>query len=73
MVPDAKTAVAIAIAVWNPVYGEKEIAAEKPFEAVLKSGKWTVTGSLPNGWDGGVATAIISKIDGRIIKIYHTK
>lgn len=73
IVPDAKTAIAIAIAVWNPVYGEKEIASEKPYQAVLTNDRWTVTGSVPKGWVGGVATAVIAKRDGRVIKIYHTK
>jgi len=73
MVPNAETAIAIAIAVWNPVYGEKEIASEKPYHAVLKNGRWTVTSSVPQGWIGGAATAVISKRDGRVIKIYHTK
>jgi hypothetical protein len=73
IVPDAQTAIAIAIAVWNPVYGEKKIASEKPYQAVLNSGKWTITGSVPKGWAGGVATAVVSKRDGRVIKIYHTK
>jgi hypothetical protein len=73
IVPDAQTAIAIAVAVWNPVYGEKEIASEKPYQAVLTNRRWTVTGSVPNGWVGGVATAVIDKRDGRVIKIYHTK
>jgi hypothetical protein len=73
LVPDARTAVAIAVAVWSPVYGEKQIASEKPYNAVLKNGQWAVTGSLPRGAVGGTATAIIAKEDGRVIKIYHTK
>jgi hypothetical protein len=73
IVPDAKTAIAIAVAVWNPVYGEKELASEKLYSAVLRNGRWTVTSSVPNGWVGGAATAVISKVDGRVIKIYHTK
>jgi hypothetical protein len=73
IVPDAKTAIAIAVAVWNPVYGEKEIASEKPYSAVLQNGRWTVTSSVRKGWVGGAATAVISKIDGRVVKIYHTK
>lgn len=73
MVPDAATAISIAVAIWNPIYGEKEIASEKPYNAELKSGLWTVTGSVPRGWVGGVAAAVISKKDGRIIKVYHTK
>jgi len=73
IVPDAKTAIAIAVAVGNPVYGEEQIAAEMPFIATLKEGRWTVVGSLPKGAIGGVATAVISKKDGRVEKIYHTK
>ena len=34
-VPDAKTAIKIAVAVWEPIYGEKEIAREKPYRARL--------------------------------------
>jgi hypothetical protein len=73
IVPDAQTAIAIAIAVWNPVYGEKMIASERPFQAALNNGQWTITGSVPSGGVGGVATAVISKRDGRVIKLYHTK
>jgi hypothetical protein len=73
IVPDAQTAIAVAIAVWNPIYGVKEIASQKPYQAVLNNGQWTITGSLPKGWVGGVATAVISRKDGRVIKIYHTK
>jgi hypothetical protein len=70
-VPEEKTALAIAVAVWTPIYGEKQIESEKPYVATLSEGKWTVTGSLPKGWRGGVAIAVISKTDGRILRISH--
>ncbi len=73
-VPDEETAIAIAVAVWNPIYGKENIDAEKPFHANLKNGIWTVTGSLPKGFDkGGTAIAEISKEDGRILRIIHEK
>ena len=72
-VPDAKTALRIAVAVWSPIYGEKPIEGEKPFRATLKNGVWTVTGSLPPGFVGGVATARIAQRDGRILGVIHTK
>src|SRR6266850_494912 len=58
-VTDAKTAISIAIAVWEPIYGVKEIANEKPYRASLdrQHGIWTVEGSLPKGYHGGVAIA----------------
>ena len=73
LVPDSKTAISIAVAVWTPIYGEKQIAGQKPYSAVLSDGKWTVTGSLPKGWVGGVAIAVISRDDGRVLRVSHGK
>jgi hypothetical protein len=70
-VPNEETAVKIAVAVWIPIYGKKQIESEKPYKAVLKDGVWYIAGSLPKGWDGGVAEAEIVKEDGRIIRISH--
>src|SRR5205823_11567788 len=72
-VPDAATAIRIAVAVWEPIYGAKNIASEKPFRAVLNKGVWTVTGSLPENTPGGVAVAEISMRDGKILRISHGK
>lgn len=72
-VPDATTAIAIAVAAWIPIYGKKQIDGEKPYNAVLKDGVWTVSGSLPKGWVGGTAEALISQDDGRILRITHYK
>jgi hypothetical protein len=71
LVPDAKTAITIAVAVWTPIYGDKQIASEKPYVATLAGGKWTVTGSLPEGWLGGTAIAVISKSDGQVLRVSH--
>ncbi|MBU2590505.1 MAG: YbbC/YhhH family protein [Nitrospinae bacterium] len=70
-VPDEKTAIKIAVAVWNPIYGEKVIEGEKPYNAILKNGIWFVSGSLPKGWMGGVAEAEIVEETGQIIRISH--
>lgn len=71
-VPDAKTAIKIAVAVWEPIYGEKKIAYEKPYRTeLLTNTVWKVEGSLPEGWVGGVATAFIAKDDARILDVYH--
>lgn len=70
-VPDEETAVAIAVAVWSPIYGKEQIEKEKPYQAALKDGIWHVSGSLPEGWKGGVAEAEIAQEDGRILSISH--
>jgi NTF2 fold immunity protein len=72
-VPDAATAIKIAVAIWEPIYGAKLIASEKPFRAALHNGVWTVTGSLPKNIPGGVAVAEISKKDGTILRVSHSK
>jgi NTF2 fold immunity protein len=71
-VPNESTAIRIAEAVLSPIYGEDQIAKERPFAAVLKDGVWTVEGHLstPNG---GVALAEITKKDGRILRVTHGK
>jgi|SRR5580704_17798772 hypothetical protein len=70
-VPDAGTAIKIAVAIWSPIYGEKQISTEKPYNAVLTNGVWVVQGSLPKGLVGGVAVAEISKDDGKILRVSH--
>ena len=70
-VPDAKTAIKIAVAVWESIYGEAKIAGEKPYQAELTNGIWTVRGSHPAGTPGGAAIAEISKDDGRIVRVIH--
>ena len=72
-VPNKDVAIAIAVAVWEPIYGKDHIADEKPYRTTLAEGVWTVRGSLPEGMKGGVALAEISKTDGRIIRVSHGK
>src|SRR5947208_16914123 len=75
-VPDSATAVRIAVAVWIPIYGERQIMSEQPFVAKLKAGVWTVEGSLPPAPPGtvmlgGSAVVRIAKRDGRILFVTH--
>jgi hypothetical protein len=81
-VPDAVTAVKIAEAVLVPVFGEKQIDSERPFNAELKADVWTVSGTLhcPDAkggtttrCKGGVAVVKISKATGEILFMMHYK
>lgn len=72
-VPDETTAIRIAVAVWIPIYGQKEIQSQKPYHAKLNKGVWTVEGSLPKNTVGGVALAEISKDSGCILRVSHGK
>jgi len=71
-VPDAATAIRIAITVWEPIYGKKQIASEGPFHASLsKRDEWLVFGSLPVSFVGGTAQAVIRRSDGKVLVIQH--
>ena len=72
-VPNRETAIKIAIAVWEPICGAKEIAGEKPYQARLTNGVWIVEGTLLKDAFGGIAEARIAKNDGRILKVSHGK
>jgi hypothetical protein len=72
-VPDEATAIAIAVAVWVPIYGKENIEQKKPYIATLKDGIWYVAGSLPAGWKGGVPEAEIRKDNGQILRVTHGK
>jgi hypothetical protein len=73
VVPDARTAIRIALAVWGPIYGNHKIADEMPYIARLNNGVWTVEGSLPEGWRGGTAYIEINRADGKVLKVTHYK
>ena len=70
-VPDGVTAKRIAEAVWLPIYGKDAIESERPFNATLSDGIWTVTGYLPPDCCGGAAEIDIRKSDGKILRVYH--
>lgn len=72
-VPNEETAIRIAEAIWIPIYGKAKIESEKPFTATLSNGVWTVSGTLPKGYVGGVAIADISKESGCILRVIHEK
>jgi hypothetical protein len=72
-VRDAASAIRIAVAVWEPIYGKQNIASERPFQAKLHDGIWHVRGSLRRGWVGGVAEADIRQSDGKVLHITHGK
>jgi hypothetical protein len=70
-VPDEKTAISIAVAVWVPMYGAKQIESEKPYNATLKDGVWNVTSTLPRGKYVAMSEADISQDNGCILRVNH--
>lgn len=71
-VPDSTTAVRIATAVLDPIYGKAKIAAEKPWHVGLIDGVWTVVGTFNGRGNGGEAIVQIDKRTGAIKFVGHT-
>ncbi len=71
-VPDEKTAIKIAEAILAPIYGDQQVAGERPFHAVLVGGIWSVEGTLHSDL-GGVATVRLRRKDGAILSVIHGK
>jgi NTF2 fold immunity protein len=72
-VPDSRSAVAIAVAILTPVYGEAEINAAKPWHTGLKDGVWTVVGTFHGEGDGGSPVIQIEQSTGSIRFLGHTQ
>lgn len=71
-VPDKITAIRIAEAIWEPIYG-KSIYRKRPYVVKLKANTWIVEGNLPLNSEGGVPYIEIQKEDGKILKVMHEK
>ena len=75
--PNEETAIAIAVAVWSPIYGKDKIVQERPYKAKLEGNIWYVKGTLncPGSVRclGGVAEIEISKDSGKILRVSHGK
>jgi hypothetical protein len=73
-VPNQETAIAIAVAVWLPIYGKENIERQKPYVASLVNGVWVVEGTWSKDYThGGVAIAEISKSNGKVLRVSHGK
>jgi hypothetical protein len=71
-VPTETTAVTIAEAIAIAIYGEEQIAAQRPLKAILRKDVWTVQGTPPSGAvAGGVVEVRISKKDARVLSVTH--
>lgn len=74
VVPNQSTAIKIAEAVWKPIY-EDSLYAEFPIVAEYDgfTGIWTVRGTLPPNYVGGVPEIMIRAATGEVLYIMHGK
>jgi hypothetical protein len=69
---DKQSAIQIAEIVFVHVYG-KDVLKERPWNVSQKKGLFEISGSLPKGWDGGVATMKMNPKTAEVVELYHGK
>jgi ATP-dependent Clp protease ATP-binding subunit ClpA len=67
-VPDAQTAIRIAEAVWDPLYGTETVSKQRPFRADLIDDVWTIRGT-PSDPAQRSLIAKIERSDGRLLQL----
>jgi hypothetical protein len=66
-------AVDVCYAYMSNIYGKANIDRQKPYRIMETEGSWIIKGSLPVNFCGGVFEFEISKFDGKILKLIHTR
>ena len=71
-VPDTKTALRVGEAILTAVYGEQEIAKQRPLKVALVDKEvWLVWGTLDKRYLGGTGVVKISKRTGKVLFLAH--
>ncbi len=72
-VKDEQAAIEIAVREWTRMGLKEMIDQEKPYRGELVGEVWEVSGTAPKNWVGGLAYALISQKDGKVIAAWHDK
>lgn len=73
-IPNAKVAYEVAMDILYPIYGNKTMLAERPFNIELENNKyWIISGSLDSTEMGGVVEILLRKNDGCVMAVSHGK
>ena len=73
VVKEKANAFSIAEATLFRIYGTEQIVRQRPYEAYLINHYWVIRGTIPMGTVGGTFLVIMDALNGKIIKVTHTK
>jgi hypothetical protein len=73
LLPTQEVAIAVAEPVLFNTYGKQHIVQERPYEVYLISGYWYISGTLPEGYEGGTFEIIMEANNGHIVHLTHYK
>lgn len=71
--PTQEVATTIAEAVLFNIYGRAQIEAQRPYKVNLTDGNWVIEGTASPRNLGGTFAIKISKVDGRILLVTHSR
>ena len=73
LVSDSTTAVQMLEPILFRIYGKENIVKQQPYEINLIDHYWVMSGTLPEGWVGGVFMIIMDAQNCQVIRITHGK
>ena len=73
VIPDTKTASAVALQILNSIYGPKVIGHQLPLSVEEKADKYIINGVMPKYSIGGNATIVLCRSNGAVLYLYHSK
>jgi hypothetical protein len=71
LIKDSSTAISFVEPILFSIYGKDEIMFERPYETYLIDNYWIISGSIPNGVDGGAFLVIVDSRNCKLLKITH--
>jgi hypothetical protein len=72
-VPNEKTAIRVAEAILEPIYGEKFVKKGRPYKALLMDGEVWLVESNSSKRTGAIVVIEIQKSDCKVLKMYIEK
>jgi hypothetical protein len=71
VIPTAEVAIAVHDATASAAFGRDLVQKERPFYAVRVGEFWFVTGTMPKGALGGVASSVMRASNGEVLRLIH--
>src|SRR5438270_166931 len=73
IIKETKVAISVVEPILFAMYGKDNIIKQQPYEAYQIDKYWIISGTLPNGYDGGTFLVIVDATNSKVIRLTHGK
>ncbi len=73
IIKNKETAIKVVEPILFDIYGEDNIKRQRPYEAYLIDSYWIISGTLPEGYNGGTFLIIVDATNSKVIRLTHGK